>query len=670
MGAEFKAKGAHVILGPVAGPLGRIALGGRNWEGFSPDPYLSGIGMSQTIAGLQSNGLQAVAKHYILNEQETQRNPSYPNGTMQYADDPLATIKSLSANADDRTMHELYLWPFADAVRAGVASVMCSYNRINGTYSCENSALLNGLLKSELGFQGYVMSDWGGTHSTIESILAGQDMEMPGDTPNVTFAVTNYWNASIANFRSNGSLTDGRLDDMLFRIMTPYFYLGQDQNYPSVDPSSTALNALYPASLVQFPFILNGTSSRDVREAHATGIRALGAQAAVLLKNSNNALPLKAPRNIGVFGNAAADSSNGQYSFQEEDIGVLPIGGGSGAARFTYIVSPLEAIKARGRQDGALVQYITNNTVAAQGISTVFPVPEVCLVFLKTYVAEGTDRTSYDVDSDGNTVVETVAATCNNTVVITTSGGINILPWADNPNVTAIIAAHFPGQEVGNSIADVLYGDVNPSGHLPYTIAFNETDYNTAVANFTGTNSSDAWQSDFTEGLMIDYRHFDSANITPRYEFGFGLSYTTFSLTNLDISTVSVASVPSSPANMTGPTPPGGNPDLYTTLFTVTASVTNTGPVAGATVPQLYILPPQSSVPPNTPPQALRGFDKVYLQPNASSVTTFDVTRRDLSYWDVASQQWTIPSGAFGVKVGFSSRDQPLVGSITLISEQ
>jgi beta-glucosidase len=161
MGSEFKAKGAHVILGPVSGPLGRVALGGRNWEGFSPDPYLTGVGMKETISGLQSVGVQACAKHYILNEQESQRNPSFPNGTMQYADNPEATIKSVSENADDRTIHELYLWPFADAVKAGVASIMCSYNRINGTYACQNSKILNGLLKEELGFQGYVMSDWG-----------------------------------------------------------------------------------------------------------------------------------------------------------------------------------------------------------------------------------------------------------------------------------------------------------------------------------------------------------------------------------------------------------------------------------------------------------------------------------------------------------------------------
>jgi beta-glucosidase len=329
-------------------------------------------------------------------------------------------------------------------------------------------------------------------------------------------------------------------------------------------------------------------------------------------------------------------------------------------------VSPLEAIKARASQDGALVQYITNNTLAALSIATVYPVPEVCLVFLKTFVAEGLDRTTYEVDSNGNSVVTTVAATCNNTIVITHSGGINTMPWADNENVTAIIAAHLPGQEIGNSIVDVLYGTVNPSGHLPYTIAYNASDYNTAVANFTGTNDTNGWQSNYDEGLLIDYRYFDHANVTPRYEFGFGLSYTTFSLSNLTLHPVS-ANISSLPTPVSGLNPPGGNPDLYTPVLVATVILTNIGVVVGPAVPQLYIVPPQSGVPSGTPPQALRGFEKVYLPPGGSASVTFEITRRDVSYWDVKAQQWRVPQGEIGVRVGFSSRDQPVVDSVTLL---
>lgn len=327
----------------------------------------------------------------------------------------------------------------------------------------------------------------------------------------------------------------------------------------------------------------------------------------------------------------------------------------------------MEAIKARATQDGALVQYITNNTVAASSIATIYPVPEVCLVFLKTYVAEGYDRNSYDVDFNGTSVVSTVAATCNNTIVITHSGGINTMPWADNENVTAIIAAHFPGQEIGNSIVDVLYGAVNPSGHLPYTIAYNASDYNTAVANFTGTNDTNGWQSDYTEGLLIDYRYFDYANVTPRYEFGFGLSYTTFSLSDLTLTTLSANNISSLPAPVSGPNPPGGNPDLYTPVLSATVTLTNTGTVPGAAVPQLYIVPPKSGVPSGTPPQALRGFEKVDLPPSGMAKAEFAITRRDVSFWDVEAQQWRVPSGEFGVRVGFSSRDQSVEGMVTLL---
>jgi beta-glucosidase len=175
MGKEFKAKGAHILLGPVAGPLGRSAYAGRNWEGFSSDPYLSGIAMEETIKGHQDAGVQATAKHWVGNEQEIQRNPVYdPNVTT------VKTSNALSSNIDDRTMHELYMWPFANAVKAKAASFMCSYQRINGSYGCQNSASQNGLLKTELGFQGYIMSDWGATHSGVASIEAGLDMNMPG----------------------------------------------------------------------------------------------------------------------------------------------------------------------------------------------------------------------------------------------------------------------------------------------------------------------------------------------------------------------------------------------------------------------------------------------------------------------------------------------------------
>jgi beta-glucosidase len=648
---------------PVAGPLGRSAYAGRNWEGFSPDPYLTGVAMERTISGLQSNGLQACAKHWVAYEQETQRNPTY-------ADDGSIIQESVSSNLDDRTMHELYMWPFANAVRAGVASVMCSYNRINGSYACENSKSLNGLLKEELGFQGYVMSDWGGTHSGMASIEGGLDMDMPGGVGEYgldTGPDKSYFGGNLTNAVNNGTLDTSRLDDMIVRIMTPYYFLGQDNGYPSIDPSTADLNTFSPRSTWFDTFILNGTSSRDVRADHDVVIRKLGAASTVLLKNTNNALPLQAPKSIAVFGNDAGEDTMGYYNMVDFEYGSLSVGGGSGTGRLTYLVSPLEAIKTKAKENNALVQQFLNNTlIATSNISNlVIPTPpEVCLVFLKTWAEEGADRLSLDTDWDGDAVVASVAAYCNNTVVVTHSSGINNLPWADHPNVTAILAAHYPGQESGNAIVDILYGAVNPSAKLPYTIALSKDDYN--ALPITAVNSTDqyAWNAEFTEKLEIDYRYFDAQNISVRYEFGFGLSYSTFELSDLSITkstneTITAVAAPQTAA-------PGGNPALWDTLYTVTVNLTNTGSVSGATVPQLYITLP-SSAPAGTPPKQLRDFEKVFLNCSASEVVEFNLMRRDLSYWDIVSQDWVLPAGELGISVGFSSRDIKLTGTVTVI---
>lgn len=542
-----------------------------------------------------------------------------------------------------------------------------SYNRVNSTYSCQNSKLLNGILKGELGFQGYVMSDWEATHSGVLAIESGLDMDMPGDD--------NFFGDNVNTALKNGSIPETRLDDMVRRIMTPYYYLGQNASFPLVDPTEGVLEGSSP-SQYQFPFKFNDTSNADVRGDHYTHIRLLGAASAVLLKNTNNTLPLKAPKVISVFGNDAADETDGLYAPQDVpstpygfDMGTLYVGGGSGTGRLSYVVSPLEAIKARARASGALVTYITNNAVASVSVSSMLqPRPDVCLVFLKTYVQEDRDRTSFDVDWNGSQVVNTVAASCNNTVVVTHSGGVNLMEWADNPNVTAIIAAHLPGSETGNAIVDVLWGYLNPSARLPYTIPFHDSDYNIAITNKTGTKDPDGWQSNFTEGLLIDYRHFDAAKIKPRYEFGFGLSYTTYNISNLILNKVSPnTKVTATPTPVSGSTPPGGNPALYEPILTATVQVSNTGSRTGATIPQLYISLPQSSVPSGTPVQVLRGFDKVMLNPGQSAGVTFEITRKDISFWDVVAQKWTVPRGEVGVAVGLSSRDIKVRGNTTFL---
>jgi beta-glucosidase len=240
----------------------------------------------------------------------------------------------------------------------------------------------------------------------------------------------------------------------------------------------------------------------------------------------------------------------------------------------------------------------------------------------------------------------------------------NTLPWQNNPNVTAILAAHMPGQETGNSIVDILWGDVNPSGKLPYTIANNETNYAKNIVNSTElatTRDPDAWQADFVEGNLIDYKEFDAANTSVAYEFGFGLSYTTFALSDLK-ATVLAANASRTP-NPAARIVPGGNEDLWSTLATVTVTVENTGKKDGATVAQLYLSYPEEA---DAPVRSLRGFEKVRIAPGSSTSVQFDLCRRDLSYWDTVAQTWRLPLGAVKVQVGFSSRDVALEGTLAI----
>lgn len=625
--------------------------------------------MEETITALQSTGVQACAKHFIAYEQETQRNPTYPYVTDPSISNTEVTQESVSSNVDDRTLHELYLWPFANAVHAKVSSIMCAYNRVNGSYSCQNSKIQNGLLKEELGFQGYVMSDWGGTHSGLASIESGLDMDMPGNVGQygMAFDSGSFFGGNVTTAVNNGTLDVARLDDMIQRIMTPYYFHGQDSGYPTVDPSGGQLNTFTPPSTWRETFNLSGEWNVDVRGNHSALIRKHGAAGTVLLKNTNSALPLVAPKNIAVFGNDAGTPTQGMSTTGASFFGNQYVGGGSGTGRAASIVDPLTAIIARAEQDKAIVQYFLNNTLV---INSEMPalwipaMPDVCIVFVKSYAEEGADKTTLDLDFDGSDMVTSVAKYCNNTVVVSHSSGINILPFADNPNVTAILAAHYPGEQSGNSLVDLLYGVENPSGHLPYTIAKNASDYNAPPTTAVQTNGTDDWQAWFDEGLEIDYRYFDAKNISVQYEFGFGLSYTTFELADIKVEALG-SDFTAAPAAQD--ILPGGNPALWETIYNVTVSVSNTGAVDGAAVPQLYLTFP-SSTPAGTPPYQLRGFDKIMIAAGETQTSSFELMRRDISYWDVVAQEWLIPSGDFTISVGFSSRDLRVAATVAPVA--
>lgn len=276
----------------------------------------------------------------------------------------------------------------------------------------------------------------------------------------------------------------------------------------------------------------------------------------------------------------------------------------------------------------------------------------MCLVFINSYPEEGKDRPGLS-DEFSDELVLYIAKHCANTVVVMHAAGIRLVDaWADHPNVTAIINAGMPGQEAGNSIVDILYGDVNPSGRLPYTMAHKEADYG-PLLNFTLKDGDSTWfpQSNFDESLFTDHRYFDVHGITPRYEFGYGLSYTTFEYSKIDVQKLDRAR-----AGLPDPSiqiVQGGHPELWDIHVIVTAEITNEGEVPGSEVAQLYLGIPVD----DTPARQLRGFERIKIHPGETRRVFFALTRRDLSYWDVTSQQWRIPSGEFKLRVGASSRD-------------
>ncbi|CAM0139091.1 unnamed protein product [Umbelopsis sp. WA50703] len=591
MGDEFRGKGVNIQLGPDIN-LARVPTAGRNWEGFGEEPYLTGIMGQITIEGVQSKGVPypnvyispaqiATAKHFILNEQETNR-------------------MTESSDADDQTIHEVYAWPFARAVEAGVGSVMCSYNKINGTYACENDNTLTKILKQEMRFQGFVQSDWTATHSGAKSANAGLDMDMPGPDA--------YWGSDLVLAVKNGDVSEARLDDLATRILATWYKFGQDQNYPAVAVTNDTV---------------------DVQSNHKETIRAIGAASAVLLKNDNHILPLSSPKSIGILGNDAGSANYGPLGCTELPclIGTIASGYGSGGSYYPYLITPEQGIKSRAPNSTTIKTSITNlDPIGAAAIAKSVEVP---IVFVGADAGEGFDRLNMDLDSFGNELINTVAKHNNNTIVVIHAADPVLMPWIDN--VGAVVYAGLPGQETGNSIADVLFGDVNPSGRLPYTLAKKASDY-PAQSTFSP-------QVEYTEGLLIGHRWFDAKNITPQFEFGFGLSYTNFSYNHLSISKSSKT-------------------------VTVNATIKNIGKVSGAEVPQLYLGFPKSA---REPPKILRGFDKLTIEPNKQKRVSFDIDiSRELSIWNTTLQNWTVVQGEFDVFVGASSRDIRLTGSFSI----
>ncbi|KAL4805163.1 putative beta-glucosidase D [Aspergillus unguis] len=687
---EYYGKGVQVIAGPTTQPLGRTQWSGRLVETFGADPYLNGIASGLSSKAYSDVGVIPGAKHFILNEQETNRNSGMgggpgggggggPGGGMggpggdstsgssssssaaampsssspagsggmssgsSDSSDSSNSIGPYSSNADSKTLHETYLWSFYDAVHSGLGAVMCAMTKVNNTLSCENSPLLMDILKAEMGFPGMVWPDTTAQQHALASANGGLD-----------YGSSSIWSTSTMQaYLKNGSLTESRLDDMAVRNLMGYYYVNLD-------------NGTQPATA-------STGDDVDVRANHAKLIREHGSKSMVLLKNKNSTLPLNKPRKISVFGSharAAIAGPNLQFSVEGSGPtydGHAATDSGSGQASLPYLITPEMALTLRAAQDGTMIRWIANDTYSTsegsmlvmQGSDSTSVTPsisayatnmDVCLVFINAMAGEGADRTElYNTDQDA--LVTEVADNCASTVVVINTVGARLMDnWIEHDNVTAVLYGSLLGQESGNSIVDVLYGDVNPSGRLSYTIAKNESDYNVGICETA--------QCNFTEGNYIDYRYFDAYNVTPRYEFGFGLSYTDFKYGGLQVSgPKSLSHYPS------GKLAVGGYEDLWDTVAHVKVTVKNTGEVDGAEVPQLYISYPAAA---NQPVRQLRGFDNVFVKKGEQTEVTFELRRRDISYWDVKAQNWAVAEGKYGVSVGASSRDLRVHGQFTV----
>lgn len=437
-------------------------------------------------------------------------------------------------------MHELYLWPFVDVVRAGVGSIMCSYNQVNNSYSCQNSKLLNGLLKEELGFQGFVMSDWQAQHTGAASAVAGLDMTMPGDTDFNTGR--SYWGTNLTLAVLNGTVPEYRVDDMAMRIMAAFFKVGLEVERPPINFHSFTTKTydnLYYAAGDGYQQV---NWHVDVQDDHGEGIHEIAAKSTVLLKNTG-VLPLSKPKFLAVIGEDAGPNPLGPNGCDNRGCnrGTLAMGWGSGTANFPYLVTPLEALNARAIKDGTRIEAVLDNYAWTQTSALVSQDDATAIVFVNADAGEGFievdgnagDRKNLTLWGSGDELIKNVSSVCNNTIVVIHSVGATLVTdWYDSPNVTAILWAGLPGQESGSGLADVLYGDVNPAAKTPFTWGATLEDYGVTLLDANITNHT-VPEQDFTEGVYIDYRWFDKKNITPIYEFGFGLSYTTFEYSNL-----------------------------------------------------------------------------------------------------------------------------------------
>lgn len=610
IGEEARYRKKDVLLGPGVN-IYRTPLNGRNFEYMGEDPFLAARMVVPYIKGVQQNGVAACVKHYALNNQETARHAT-------------------NVIVDDRALYEIYLPAFKAAVCEGGAwAIMGSYNLYKNQHACHNEYLLMKILKGEWGFDGVVISDWGGTHDTREAVRNGLDMEFGSWTNGLSQGTRNaYDNYHLAfpylQLIQRGEIGTDELDDKVRRILRLAYRTVMDRHRPY------------------------GSLCSD---EHAEAARRIGAEGVVLLRNEGAVLPLdpQRVRKIAVIG--------------ENAVKMMTVGGGSSSLKAKYEISPLDGIRARvgdtaevlyargyvgdasGEYNGVTTgQQLADNRTPEELIDEAVRVAREAdfVIFVgglnksAHQDCEDSDRTGLELPYGQDDVIRALAQANRNLIVVNVSGNAVAMPWI--AEVPAVVQTWYLGSETGHVLASVLFGDVNPSGKLPFTFpvslqdvgAHREGEY-PGVARNDGSKIVD---QRYNEGLFVGYRYADKEHLTPLFPFGHGLSYTTFRYgkARIDRKTMTSGEV-----------------------LRVTVPITNTGRREGAEIVQLYIRDEAASLP--RPIKELKGFRKVTLAPGETQEVTFTIDAEALSFFDDARHEWVAEPGRFEALIAASATD-------------
>jgi beta-glucosidase len=593
IGRELRAQGFNMSIGGGV-DLTREPRNGRNFEYAGEDPLLAGTMVGNLMKGLQAEQVMGDIKHYALNDQETGRNV-------------------LNVVLDHKAMRESDLLAFQIAIGiAKPSAVMCSYNKVDGDYACENDYLLNQVLKKEWGFRGWVMSDWEGTHSTVKAALNGLDQEQPGGQ---------YFNEALAKAVAAGEVPQTRLDDMVHRVLRSMFAAGVVDNPP-------------------VPAVLDPFKGRDDAQHIAE-------EGIVLLRNKDSVLPLSSEiHSIALIGgHADVGVLSGAGSAQVDAPGGNAADPKHGPTKWCEpVYFPSSPLKELSRMGPGIKLTYTDDADPSRAAAAA-RAADVAIVFATQHMCESRDAATLLLPGGQNGLVSAVAKANPRTIVVLETGGPVAMPWRDE--VAGIVEAWYPGIGGAQALANLLYGKVNFSGKLPVTFAAADADLphptvpglepraagKTGTANGEGAVTS-GFDVNYTEGVRFGYKWFDSENKAPLYPFGFGLSYTDFTYSGLKVDGAKRA---------------------------LSFTVKNTGDVAGEEIAQVYVELPKSA---GENFKRMVGWSRVSLSPGQIREVTVEMNKLTMSVFDEGSNQFTMPKGNYRLMVGSSSRQIALTGTM------